>query len=233
MPRLINFTGRREYKISRRRNLLRSGGRPAGIEKILVGGISTNTNLEIITSGLKGMSLGEISTLQEGDDRNGKRIIPEFHTNSILEYFGFEDGSERSEVLKRFNGDHHYGAGIIKTAYHLSRYYGLDGRYDKTGWRIQDAFLAIADSIHLNGPMNTDTIIEKIGIQPLRTFVNISRGFSLVDVLGVESFVDSRKIQIESGPEIPVLKSPWAERLKQDRYTPRIINGFPFYGNRG
>ncbi|MBI1935731.1 hypothetical protein HYS31_04795 [Candidatus Woesearchaeota archaeon] len=198
----------------------------ASIEDVLYGGTPQGNVARLLESKLKGISFKDLYSLKEENNGNGHPIL-KAHTNSILEYFGFRDGNERAGVLKRYD----YVADAIRTAYHLSVYFGLAGNHDKTDRKTKDTFLAIADSVHRYGTANTDLIIERVGLERLPEFMEASKVFSIVDVFGVPSFVPSKRVQIESrGPETSVIRSPWAEWLKQNGYSPRTVNGFPFYG---
>ena len=86
------------------------------------------------------------------------------HTNEILDYFGFSEGKEKSTILGR-HGDYHYGADLVRTAFHLASFFDLRGSYNGTPQHTKDIFLAIVQSIHQYGTRKTDLLIEHRGIE--------------------------------------------------------------------
>lgn len=92
--------------------------------------------------------------------------------NTILDYFGFPDGSPRNSFLKSFNDDTHYGAEIVRAAYQLAAFFGMKGKYDETPEQIRQNFVAIAKQIYQKGTPFTDTLLELAGYENIAQVVN-------------------------------------------------------------
>jgi len=128
-------------------------------------------------------------------------------TNRILDYFGFLEGGERNDFLKGFSGDHHYGANIVRTAFHLAKANGLVDNSSGIFRKRKEIFRSIANSIHRDySPLligyteslvptkDLDRIVFEKGTLPLKSQI----GPSLMSDLGYEAV----HVQIEGVPTL-------------------------------
>lgn len=150
------------------------------------------------------------------------------HTNEILDYFGFRDGEERASLLKSFNGEYHYGANIVRTAYHIASFYGLKGNNFETAQQTKDIFAAIANSIHKNGTPNTNLLINSFGLISLPVIT--LRDYSPLELdekvhLVPRGDLESITTRLASA-SLPTTTKPKLEHLG---YVLREISGLPFY----
>ena len=162
--------------------------------------------------------------LQRNDYR--KTIEPR-GTNEILEYLGFTGESEKRDYLRSFNGNVHHGADVIRTAYHLARFFGLRVGSDIPVEVARETVQKIAYAVDKYGTQATDLFLSAVGINNARIF----RDFLPLNIGGKTSLVPGKELDsivIEVG-ESP-LKSPIGPTLMSKLgYSTTNFSGFPIY----
>lgn len=154
------------------------------------------------------------------------------HTNEILDYFGFRDGSERAALLRSFTKDYHDGADLIRTSYHLARFFGLQGKYENTTSQTKETFIAIAKSVHKNSTPSTDLLIDKFGLGNMPV-IN-KEDYVPLELNGRVYLAARGDLEfLLSKVGAPKLESPTATyHMWQEGFTLKHVNGLPVYSRR-
>ena len=148
------------------------------------------------------------------------------HTNEILEYFGFRDGSERADLLRSFNGDYHDGADTIRHAYRLSQSFDLKGNYYETPQQTRDLFISIANSIFKNGDEATKLLLKSFGLENISEILKMN----LVPLdVGSKVHLVTRKDLETIASSVPEGSGIHPTLLANLGYQLQVVGGLPVY----
>lgn len=90
---------------------------------------------------------------------------PKPTAREILSYYGMQDRQYQNQILLSFSDDFREGAKVIQKAFGLAHYHGLEGEFSQTPEFVSNLFVMIAVSIHEYGLLQTNTLLERMGLR--------------------------------------------------------------------
>lgn len=161
-------------------------------------------------------------------EKNVDRNFRPIGTNEILEYLGITTEFEKREYLRSFDGDPHYGADVIRAAYHLARFFGLRVNGDRATDEAKKMIIGIAYAVDRYSVPSTDSLLSAVGLGNL----NLFKDFLPLNIRGKTSLVPADElgsIVFRIG-QIP-LKSVRGQLLMDSiGYRLRFVEGIRVYG---
>ena len=179
---------------------------------------------------VRGISIAQV---ENPDHRNDEEKDLEFRTNGILEEFGVPDGQPRSSFLYRFNGNHHYGSTVVKSAAMLGREAGLRGDFQRTIPEVLERLKTLAGLIHQNDVHAARFILTRLGLEGIGEAARTVKGYTAILIGDEMALVPRRCVAENIAMESESLNSVYATLMIQlSGYQRQTYLGLPIYRSR-